>query len=136
MIPCLFQLNVVFWHRFFSSFIPSFLVFTSSKRTQNYFTTIKHILDVLFIPSIYIYSYLHFVKSVQIRGFFWPVFSRIWTEYRKIRTRRNSVQKKAPEMFCKRRCSWKLCRILQKKNLCQSSFLIKLQALGLQLYYY
>ena len=43
----------------------------------------------------------HCVKSVQIRSFFWSVFSRIWTEYEvslriqsecgKIRTRKSSV---------------------------------------------
>ena len=37
----------------------------------------------------------HCMKIVQIRSFFWSVFSRIWTEYsvqiRKIRTRKNSV---------------------------------------------
>ena len=31
------------------------------------------------------------VKSVQIRSFFWSVFSCIRTEYRKIRTRKNSI---------------------------------------------
>ena len=31
------------------------------------------------------------VKSVQIRSFFWSVFSRIRTEHGKIRTRKNSV---------------------------------------------
>ena len=32
------------------------------------------------------------VKSVQIRSYFWSVFSCIWTtEYRKIRTRKNSA---------------------------------------------
>ena len=31
------------------------------------------------------------VKSVQIRSYFWSVFSYIRTEYRKIRTRNNSV---------------------------------------------
>ena len=34
---------------------------------------------------------LHCVKSVRIRSFFWSVFSCIQTEYRKIRTRKNSV---------------------------------------------
>ena len=47
---------------------------------------------------------IHCVKSVQIRSYFWSVFSCIWTEYgdlqsnlriqskyRKIRTRNNSV---------------------------------------------
>ena len=33
----------------------------------------------------------HCVKSVQIRSYFRSVFSCIWTEYRKIRTRNNSV---------------------------------------------
>ena len=34
---------------------------------------------------------IHCVKSVQIRSFFWSVFSCIRTEYGKIRTRKNSV---------------------------------------------
>ena len=33
----------------------------------------------------------HCVKSIQIRSYFWYVFSCIQTEYRKIRTRDNSV---------------------------------------------
>ena len=33
----------------------------------------------------------HYTKSVQIRIFFWSVFSCTRTEYRKIRTRKNSV---------------------------------------------
>ena len=33
----------------------------------------------------------HFVKSVQIRSFFWSVCFCIQTEYREIRTRKNSV---------------------------------------------
>ena len=33
----------------------------------------------------------HCVKSVQIRSFFWSVFSCIRTEYRKIQTRKNPV---------------------------------------------
>ena len=33
----------------------------------------------------------HCVKSVQIRSFFWSVFSCIRTEYRKIRIRKNSL---------------------------------------------
>ena len=31
------------------------------------------------------------VKSVQIQSYFWSVFSCTWIEYRKIRTRNNSV---------------------------------------------
>ena len=34
---------------------------------------------------------IHCVKSVQRRSYFWSVFSCIRTEYRKIRTRNNSV---------------------------------------------
>ena len=34
---------------------------------------------------------LHWVKMVQIRSFFWSVFSCIQSEHRKIRTRKNSV---------------------------------------------
>ena len=34
---------------------------------------------------------MHWVKSLQIQSFFWSVFSCIWTEYRKIRARKNSV---------------------------------------------
>ena len=33
----------------------------------------------------------HYVKIVQMRSFLWSVFSRIRTEYGKIRTRKNSV---------------------------------------------
>ena len=52
MISCLFQLiflSSFYRHIFFSSLIPSFSFFTSSKRTQNSFPTTRHILDVLFI---------------------------------------------------------------------------------------
>ena len=35
--------------------------------------------------------FLHCVKSVQIRSFFWSVFFRTRAEYGKIRTRENSV---------------------------------------------
>ena len=31
------------------------------------------------------------MKSVQIRTYFWSIFSCIWTEYRKIRTRNNTI---------------------------------------------
>ena len=71
MILCLFQLNFAYFfrHIIFSSFIPSFLFFTRSKRTQNSFTTTGQISDVLFIlylklftlPYLYLiaYTYLH-----------------------------------------------------------------------------
>ena len=35
----------------------------------------------------------HCMKWVQIRSHFWPEFPCIWIEYRKIRTRNNSVSK-------------------------------------------
>ena len=41
--------------------------------------------------KIKIHLIIHFVKSVQIRSFFWSVSSCIQYEYRKIRTRKNSV---------------------------------------------
>ena len=61
MIPCLFQLilSSFYRHILFSSLVPSFLFFTRSKRTQNWFATIRHTLDVLFIfifISIVIYT--------------------------------------------------------------------------------
>ena len=37
------------------------------------------------------FRYEHCVKSVQIRRYFWFMFSYIRTEYRKIRTRNNVV---------------------------------------------
>ena len=61
IIPCLFQLNfVLFFFRyvFFSSLIPSFSIFTASKRIQNSFTTIRQVLDVFFILIFLSYSYL------------------------------------------------------------------------------
>ena len=48
----------------------------------------------------------HCVKSVQIRSFSWSVFSCIRTEYRKIRTRKNSVF----EYFS---CSDKITKLLE-----------------------
>ena len=36
-------------------------------------------------------KFIHYVKSVQIRSFFWSVFSRIQSECRKIWTKKNSV---------------------------------------------
>ena len=61
MMPCLLYRHILFF-----SLIPSFLFFTPSKRSQNSLTTITHILDVLFILNIYIYSYLHRNSRSQI----------------------------------------------------------------------
>ena len=55
---------------------------------------IKSPLNIFHLSNIFlcmIFGALHCVKSVQIQSFFWSVFSCIWTEYRKIRTRKNSV---------------------------------------------
>ena len=43
----------------------------------------------------------HCVKSVQMRSFFWSAFSCIWTEYRKIRTIKNSVFGHFSQVFWK-----------------------------------
>ena len=62
MIPCLFQLNFVF---LLPAYIFSLVLFEAFrflrlvKGLRILFTTIRHILDVLFILIIYIYSYLH-----------------------------------------------------------------------------
>ena len=62
MIPCLFQLNFVF---LLPAYIFSLVLFEAFrflrlvKGLRVLFTTIRHILDVLFILIIYIYSYLH-----------------------------------------------------------------------------
>ena len=84
--PICFNLSSFYRHIFFSSLIPSFSLFTPRKRTQNWFTTIRHILDFslyLLFKSIVICTSLRCVKSVQIRSFFCSVFSRIWIEYGK-----------------------------------------------------
>ena len=44
----------------------------------------------MFLHYVIIQS-IHCVKSVQIRSFFWSVFSRIQPECGKIRTRKNSI---------------------------------------------
>ena len=47
----------------------------------------------------------HCVKSVQIRIFFWSVFSRIWTEYGKIRIRKSSVFEHFSRSVCFYKCT-------------------------------
>ena len=54
----------------------------------------KHTSNSLFYKTNFIKTSrvaFHCVKSVQIRSYFWSVFSFIRTEYRKIWTRKNSV---------------------------------------------
>ena len=53
-------------------------------RVNNYFVFFK-LFPILKFKS------LHCLKSIQIRSFFWSLFSRIQTEYEKIRTRKNFV---------------------------------------------
>ena len=52
----------------------------------------------------YLFLYLHCLKSVQIRSFFWSVFSCIRIEYGKIGTRKNSVF----GHFSRSACKWVL----------------------------
>ena len=53
--------------------------------------------DLHFLLTVNLYIFIHWdydshcVKSVQIRSFFWSVFSCIRIEHRKVRTRKNSV---------------------------------------------
>ena len=54
----------------------------------------------------------HYVKNVQIRSFFWSVFSCIWTEYRKIRTRKNCVFGHSTHSACE---SWKKTQTEEEK---------------------
>ena len=42
----------------------------------------------------------HWVKNVQIRNFFWCVFSCIWTEYRKIRTKKTPYLDTFHTVYC------------------------------------
>ena len=56
-----------------------------TKSSQHIPQKISKHLDMDYRPSL---PWLqHCVKSVQRRSLFWSVFSCIWTEYRKIRTR-------------------------------------------------
>ena len=55
---------------------------------------------------------VHCVKSVQIQSFFWSVFSCIQSDYRKIRTRKNSVFRH----FLRSGCLWfNWCNLMLKK---------------------
>ena len=53
-------------------------------------TFLAHMLTLIIYHTILL-SFKHCMKSIQIRNFFLSVFSCVWTEYRKIRTRKNSV---------------------------------------------
>ena len=50
---------------------------------------------LIFVFAKYVMFINHCVKSVQIRSFFWSVFSRFWTEYGDLRSKfLYSVQKR------------------------------------------
>ena len=94
-----------------------------------------------------IFSDVHRVKSVQIRMFFWSLFSCIQSEYRKIRIRKNSLFGHFSRSGCRyqqtknigkneavtHRCSVKKGAVrdfanFPENNCARVSFLIKLQA--------
>ena len=52
-------LSSFYWYVLFLLSYYAFRLFTPNKSRQNYFTTIRYILDVLFIPLIYSHIYLH-----------------------------------------------------------------------------
>ena len=85
MIPCLFQSYLLFTSIYFS--IVLFQAFRFLRPVKGLRISLRPsgIFDMfslyLLLTSIVNYTSLHFVKSVQIRSFFWPVFFRIWTEY-------------------------------------------------------
>ena len=61
-------------------------------QTQSNNLSAKVCLTILWGWNLQICMFIYnIVKSVQIRSFFWFVFSCIWTEYRKIRTRKKFV---------------------------------------------
>ena len=74
-IPCLFQLNFVFFLLacILTILIPSFSFFTLSKRIQNLFTTTRKILDVffilLFLSYLWLFTvpYLHLIDYTYLR---------------------------------------------------------------------
>ena len=57
----------------------------SDKWKLNFYPRAEFYSQILYLDQ------LHGGKSVQIQSYFWSVFSCIRTEYRKIRTRNNSV---------------------------------------------
>ena len=76
------------------TYINYFLKLTLESTSTKPPSRIKSPLNIFHLSNIFlcmIFGALHCVKSVQIQSFFWSVFSCIWTEYRKIRIRKNSV---------------------------------------------
>ena len=83
MIPCLFQLNLVFFFvaDIFLSLIPTLLFFSPSKRTQNSFTTTRQILDLLFVlifTACDIYTSLFTLNSISLSTF---TYLYLWSLY-------------------------------------------------------
>ena len=55
-----------------------YIIFSRAKEFHQSVTVIPA--DLLF-QTLFVLQMWHYVKRVQIRSFFWSVFSRIWTEY-------------------------------------------------------
>ena len=72
-----------------TQFLCSNSCFSATRETKSLYITL-----IIFFSSLNIKNYskhTHCVKCVQIRSFFWSVFSRIQSEWGKTRPRKNSV---------------------------------------------
>ena len=83
------SLYLMFFHFYLLSFLFSFSRFFFP--TKSFFFPIKYFVIYLFDNGYFRVWIFHRVKSVQTPSFSGYVFSFIWTEYRKIRTRKSSV---------------------------------------------
>ena len=78
-----------------SKILLTFSRFTGIQRIGSTSMRYAKNLSYFSFPCAFFVSYIQYVKSVQIRSFFWSVFSRIQTEYGEIlRMRENMDQKK------------------------------------------
>ena len=133
-IPCLFQLNFVFfffWHIFFSGLIPSFLFFMPSKRAQNLFTTIKHILDAFFIlvKFISIVTYTVYISLLTLTCLYLFTLTYLYLcsrqnflDWRVVLVLKIIIQRQPPAVFYKKSCSYKFRNIHSKTTLLESPF--------------
>ena len=135
-IPCLFQLNFVFfffWHIFFSGLIPSFLFFMPSKRAQNLFTTLRHILDAFFIlvKFISIVTYTVYTSLLTLTCLYLFTLTYLYLcsrqnflDWRVVLVLKIIIQRQPPAVF------YKNFAIFTGKQLCWSLLLLKLQAIS------
>ena len=84
------QSNQFLLHESCVGFNTSMKTFVFLYTTQKMKFSIKEY-NTMYIILLAKYMTLYCVKSVQIWSYFWSVFSCIQSEYRKIRTRNNSV---------------------------------------------